>query len=45
MDLELIREDPDPDFLVKRGIKRGISRQVVRDIDHWARNIVDRVGM
>ena len=39
MDLELIREDPDPDFLVKRGVKRGITRQVVRDIDHWARNI------
>jgi len=39
MDLELIREDPDPDFLVKRGVKRGIARQVVRDIDYWARNI------
>ena len=34
MDLELIREDPDPDFLVKRGVKRGIARQVVRDIDY-----------
>jgi hypothetical protein len=39
MNLELIREVPDPDFLVERGIKRGIARQVVRDIDHWARNI------
>jgi hypothetical protein len=39
MDLELIREDPNPDFLVKRGVKRGIAKQVVRDIDYWARNI------
>jgi hypothetical protein len=39
INLELIREVPDPDFLVERGIKRGIARQVVRDIDHWARNI------
>jgi hypothetical protein len=35
MDLELIRRDPKPDFLIKRGVKRGIAEHVVGDIDYW----------
>jgi hypothetical protein len=37
MDLELIHQDPNPDFLIKKGIKRGIAQRVVGDIDYWAK--------
>jgi hypothetical protein len=37
MDLELIHQDPSPDFLIKRGIKRGIAQRIVGDIDYWAK--------
>jgi hypothetical protein len=33
MDLELIRRDPDPDFLIKGGVKRGIALHIVGDIE------------
>jgi hypothetical protein len=35
MDLELIHQDPNPEFLIERGIKRGIAQRVVGDIDEW----------
>ena len=34
MDLELIHWDPNPDFLIKKGVKRGIAEHVVGDIDY-----------
>jgi hypothetical protein len=37
LDLELIHQDQNPDFLVKRGIKRGIAQRVVGDIGHWVK--------
>jgi hypothetical protein len=37
MDLELIRQDPDPDFLINGGVKRGIALHVVRDIEDWVK--------
>jgi hypothetical protein len=37
LDLELIHEDQNPDFLMKRGIKRGIAQRVVGDIGHWVK--------
>jgi hypothetical protein len=37
MDLELIHQDQNPDFLEKRGIKRGIALRVVGDIGHWVK--------
>ncbi len=37
MDLELIRWDPNPDFLIKRGVKKGIAEHVVGDIDYWVK--------
>jgi hypothetical protein len=38
-DLELIHQDQDPDFLIKRGLKRPITRQVVGDIEYWAKKV------
>jgi hypothetical protein len=35
MDLELIHWEPDPEFLIQRGVKRGIAQRVVGDIDEW----------
>ena len=35
MDLETIRRKPNPDFLTKKGVKRGIAEHVVDDIDYW----------
>ena len=37
MDLELIRRDPNPDFLIKKGVKRGTAERVVSDIDYWVK--------
>lgn len=36
LDLELILEDPDPDFFIKQGIKMGTARRFIRDIYQWA---------
>lgn len=36
MDLELIHRDPNPEFLIQRGVKRGIAQRIVGDIDEWA---------
>ena len=35
IDLELIHRDQNPEFLIKRGVKRGIAQRVVGDIDEW----------
>lgn len=32
MDLELIYKEPDPDFLMRGGVKRGPALHIVRDI-------------
>jgi hypothetical protein len=37
LDLEQIREDQDPDFFIEKGVKRGIARRFVGDIDQWAK--------
>jgi hypothetical protein len=37
LDLELVHQDQNPDFLVKRGIKRGIAQRVVGDIGYWVK--------
>ena len=37
MDLELLYQEPDPDFLIKGGVKRGPALHVVRDIGKWVR--------
>ncbi|KAG4427671.1 hypothetical protein IFR05_016848 [Cadophora sp. M221] len=37
LDLEQIHEDQDPDYFIKNGIKRGIARRFVGDIEQWAK--------
>jgi len=39
MDLELIHQDPDPGFLIKGGVKRGIALHVVGDIEEWVKRL------
>ena len=38
-DLGLMRQDPNPDFLTKKGVKRGIAEHLVSDIDYWIENV------
>jgi hypothetical protein len=35
MDLELIHWNPNPKFLISKGVKRGTAKRVVIDIDYW----------
>ena len=37
LDLEQVYEDQDPGFFVKSGVKRGVARRFVRDIDRWVK--------
>lgn len=36
LDLEQVHEDQDPDFYVRNGVKRGVARRFVSDIERWA---------
>lgn len=37
MDVELIYLDPNPEFLVEKGIKSGAALHIVRDIEGWVK--------
>jgi hypothetical protein len=37
MDLELIHQDPNPEFLIKGGVKRGATLHVMSDIEDWVK--------
>lgn len=37
LDLELVYEDQDAEFYVKKGVKSGVARRFVRDIETWAK--------
>ncbi|KAF4534642.1 uncharacterized protein LTHEOB_12920 [Lasiodiplodia theobromae] len=37
LDLELVWEDQHADFYIQKGIKSGVARRFVRDIEVWAR--------
>jgi hypothetical protein len=37
LDLEQLHEDQDFDFFIDKGVKRGIARRFVRDIDQWVK--------
>jgi hypothetical protein len=37
LDLEQVYEDQDPGFFVGYGVKRGVARRFVSDIDGWAK--------
>jgi hypothetical protein len=36
LDPEQLHEDQDADFLIEKGVKRGIARRFVRDMGRWA---------
>ncbi|KAF2844062.1 hypothetical protein T440DRAFT_410910 [Plenodomus tracheiphilus IPT5] len=37
LDLEQVYENQDADFFVQSGVKRGVARRFIRDIDGWAK--------
>jgi hypothetical protein len=37
LDLEQLHEDQDFDFFIGKGVKRGIARRFVRNIDRWVK--------
>lgn len=39
LDLEQVHEDQDSEFLIKKGVKRGIARRFVGDIEAWAKRV------
>jgi hypothetical protein len=39
IDPELMRRDPNPEFLIKKGVKRGPAEHVVGDIDYWVKRV------
>lgn len=45
LDLEQVFEDQDADFFIQSGVKRGVARRFVRDIETWAElNQVEYTG-
>lgn len=38
LDLEQVFEDQDADFFIQSGVKRGVARRFVRDIEVWAKH-------
>lgn len=38
LDLMQVHEDQDPQFFIKNGIKRGIARRFVGDINYWVKH-------
>jgi hypothetical protein len=38
LDLEQIYQDQDPEFFIEKGIKRGIARRFVGDINQWVKS-------
>jgi hypothetical protein len=37
LDLELVYKDQDSEFLIKQGVKRGIIRRFVDDVEIWVK--------
>jgi hypothetical protein len=37
LDLEQVYEDQDPEFFITHGVKRGIARRFVSDIEDWVK--------
>jgi hypothetical protein len=44
LDLQQLHDDQDPDFFISRGIKIGVARRFVRDIEYWAQQQVGGDG-
>jgi hypothetical protein len=39
MTLELICQDPNPQFLINKDIKKGIAKHIIGDIDYWVERV------
>lgn len=39
LDLEQVYKDQDPEFFVRKGIKKGIARRFVEDVPGWVQNM------
>lgn len=39
LDLEQVYIDRDPEFFIGKGIKKGIARRFVEDIQSWVQNV------
>jgi len=37
LDLEQVYENQDPSFFIKNGVKRGVARRFIIDIERWAK--------
>jgi hypothetical protein len=37
LDLEQVHEDQDHTFFIKDGVKRGVARRFISDIESWAK--------
>jgi len=44
LDLQQLHDDQDPDFFILRGIKIGVARRFIRDIEHWVQQQVAATG-
>ena len=44
LDLQQLHDDQDPDFFISRGIKIGVARRFIRDIEYWAQQQVGGDG-
>ncbi|CAG5189807.1 uncharacterized protein ALTATR162_LOCUS12088 [Alternaria atra] len=40
LDLQQLHDDQDPDFFISRGIKIGVARRFLRDIEYWVQQQV-----
>ncbi|KAB5549394.1 hypothetical protein GE09DRAFT_1204351 [Coniochaeta sp. 2T2.1] len=38
LDLELVHEDEDADIYIRKGVKTGVARRFIRNIETWAKN-------
>ncbi|CAN9251087.1 unnamed protein product [Alternaria alternata] len=44
LDLQQLHDDQDPDFFISRGIKIGVARRFIRDIEYWVQQQVAATG-
>jgi len=35
--LQQIAQNPDPEFFIQKGVKRGIAHRFVSDIEYWVK--------
>jgi hypothetical protein len=45
LDLEQVYQDQDPGFFIRSGVKRGVARRFVSDIEEWVKQYKLSYGM